>query len=59
MQDALEFSNAAFLNAVVVALNGKQPGARGCIAIAGEAFALMRHAERRSDSDFASAARRA
>ena len=52
MEDALEFSNA------MGALNCTHLGARGGIATASEARALMERAERRSNPDFANAARR-
>lgn len=53
MRDTLEFSNA------MAALNCTRLGARGGIATVSDARALMERAERRSNSDFASAAQRA
>jgi sulfofructose kinase len=53
LAETLEFSNA------MAALNCTQVGARGGIASAGEARALMERAERRSNRDFAVAAGRA
>ena len=50
MRDTLEFANA------MAALNCTQLGARGGIANAAEARALMERAERRSSTDFAAAA---
>jgi sulfofructose kinase len=53
LRDTLEFSNA------MAALNCTQVGARGGIATAAEARALMDRAERRSNRDFATVAQRA
>jgi sulfofructose kinase len=53
LAETLEFSNA------MAALNCTEVGARGGIASAGEARALMERAERRSNRDFAVAAGRA
>jgi sulfofructose kinase len=51
LQETLEFSNA------MAALNCTRIGARGGVATADEARALMARAERRSNRDFASVAR--
>jgi sulfofructose kinase len=53
MRDTLEFANA------MAALNCTQLGARGGIATASEARALMERADRRSSTDFATIAQRA